>query len=78
MKNEITYEQKAEWTWNSSIRSYHSAKLRVSIFLKSGNFVVTKENMFFCLIGYEEHSREAIEILFEWKQSLMVTFNFGQ
>ena len=34
------------------IRSYHSAKLGVSIFLKSGNFVVTKENMLFCLIGY--------------------------
>ena len=34
---------------------------------KSGNFVVTKENMLFCMIGYKEHNTEAIEIQFEWK-----------
>ena len=28
-------------------------------------FVVIKENMLFSLVGYEEHNREAIKILFE-------------
>ena len=41
-------------------------------------FVVTKENMLFSLVGYQEHNWEAIQILFEWKQSLKVTSNFGQ
>ena len=57
--------------------SYHSTKLGVLIFLKSACFVVTNENMLFCLISYSEHTGEAIKILFEWKQGLMVAFNFG-
>ena len=54
--------------------------LSVSFFKKkkSPYFVVTKENMLFCLIGYQGHNTEATKILFEWKQSLMVTFNLGQ
>ena len=58
--------------------SYHSTKLGVLIFLKSACFVVTNENMLFCLISYSEHTGEAIKILFEWKQGLMVAFNFDQ
>ena len=54
MKNEIILEQEAEWIWNSScnyILLFHKA-WSFNFFKKSACFVVAKESMLLCLIGY--------------------------
>ena len=53
--NKITLEQKTEWTWNCGCHYILSLCKAWSFnFLKkkSAYFVVTKENMLFCLIGF--------------------------